>query len=111
MGKNFENVLECPVTRTIQFIGGRWKPIILYCLTGGTKRFGQLDALIPDISRKVLTQQVMELVADGLVHREEFKEIPPRVEYSLTEIGKSVVPILDAMCKWGSTVALKLEDN
>ena len=92
---------SCPVTATLSVIGGRWKPIIIYTLSNGSKRFGQLAAFIPGISRKVLTDQLKELERDGLVLREEFKETPPRVEYSLTRKGASLGPVLLAMCEWG----------
>ena len=92
---------QCPVTATLQLIGGRWKTIILYCLSAGTKRFGEIAVRIPDISRKVLTEQLKELEADGLIHREQFKEIPPRVEYSLTDLGKSLSSVIQELEKWG----------
>jgi len=92
---------QCPVTATLQLIGGRWKTIILYCLSSGTKRFGEIAVRIPDISRKVLTEQLKELEADGLIHREQYKEIPPRVEYSLTDLGKSLSSVIQELEKWG----------
>lgn len=93
---------QCPVTATLQLIGGRWKTIILYSLTPGTKRFGEIAVRIPDISRKVLTEQLKELVEDGLILREQFKEIPPRVEYSLTELGISLSPVIRELEIWGT---------
>ena len=93
---------QCPVTATLQLIGGRWKTIILYTLTAGTKRFGEIAVHIPDISRKVLTEQLKELEADGLILREQFKEIPPRVEYSLTDLGKSLSSVIRELEKWGT---------
>lgn len=92
---------QCPVTATLQLIGGRWKTIILYCLTTGTKRFGEIAVRIPDISRKVLTDQLKELKDDGLILRVQFNEIPPRVEYSLTDLGKSLTPVIKELEKWG----------
>jgi DNA-binding HxlR family transcriptional regulator len=92
----------CPVTATLQLIGGRWKTIILYSLTAGTKRFGEIAVRIPDISRKVLTEQLKELEADGLILREQYKEIPPRVEYSLTDLGKSLSSVISELEKWGT---------
>jgi len=92
----------CPVTAMLELIGGKWKPIILYCIRSEKRRFGEIAARIPNISRKVLTEQLKELELDGLVLREQFKEIPPRVEYSLTELGKSLSPVLNEMEKWGS---------
>ena len=92
---------QCPVTATLQLIGGRWKTIILYSLSNGTKRFGEIAVRIPDISRKVLTEQLKELEEDGLILREQFKEIPPRVEYSLTDLGRSLSPVINELEKWG----------
>lgn len=92
----------CPLTASLGIIGGKWKPLIIFNLNRSKKRFGQLDAAIPGISRKVLTAQLNELVADQLVIRKAFPETPPRVEYSLTDKGKELIPILKAICKWGS---------
>ena len=92
---------ECPITATLEIIGGKWKPIILYYLTSGTRRFGEIAARIPTISRKVLTEQLKELEKDGLIVREQFKEIPPRVEYSLTDLGKSLSGVFKEMAMWG----------
>ena len=89
-----------PVIGTLQLIGGRWKGIILYHLTFGTRRFGELAARIP-ISRKVLAEQLKELEKDGLILRQQFNEIPPRVEYSLSDLGKSLSPVFDEMADWG----------
>lgn len=93
--------IKCPVTGMLQLIGGKWKPIILYCLRSETRRFGEISARIPILSRKVLTEQLKELERDGLVIRQQFNEIPPRVEYTLTELGKSLTPVLNEMEKWG----------
>ena len=95
------NIIECPITAMIEVIGGKWKPIILYCLTSGTRRFGEISVRIPTISRKVLTEQLKELEKDGLIVRKHYKEIPPRVEYSLTELGKSLAPVFKEMEVWG----------
>lgn len=93
--------IKCPITAMLELIGGKWKPIILYCLKADTRRFGEITVRIPTISRKVLTEQLKELEQDGLVIRQQFSEIPPRVEYSLSELGKSLAPVLDAMAQWG----------
>ena len=85
----------------IKVIGGKWKPIILVRLDKSSKRFGQLDASITGISRKVLTTQLNELVNDELVTRSSFRETPPRVEYSLTDKGKELIPIFREIGKWG----------
>lgn len=91
---------QCPITAMFELIGGKWKPIILYNLTFGTRRFGEIAVRIPSISRKVLTEQLKELERDGLIHRNQYKEIPPRVEYSLTYLGKSLRPVFDKMADW-----------
>ena len=92
---------KCPVSAMLELIGGKWKPVILNCLRSDKRRFGELAARIPNISRKVLTEQLKELEQDNLIKREQFNEIPPRVEYSLSELGKSVGPVLAEMEKWG----------
>jgi len=99
--KAVKQPILCPVTAMLELIGGKWKPVILYCLRSDTRRFGEIAARIPQISRKVLTEQLKELEQDGLVVRERFNEIPPRVEYSLTERGKSLSPVLNEMENWG----------
>jgi DNA-binding HxlR family transcriptional regulator len=101
---------QCPVTATLQLIGGRWKTIILYSLTAGTRRFGEIAVRIPDISRKVLTEQLKELETDGLISREQFKEIPPRVEYSLTDLGKSLSSVIQELEKWGMENVLEIRN-
>ncbi|MES2616765.1 MAG: helix-turn-helix domain-containing protein [Bacteroidota bacterium] len=98
---NFNEDIACPITATLEYIGGRWKCIILYYLTSGKRRFGEIAVRIPTISRKVLTQQLKELERDGLIIRKQFKEIPPRVEYSLTDLGKSLSSVFKEMSAWG----------
>lgn len=95
------NEMQCPVAAMLELIGGKWKPVILYCLRNDTRRFGEISARIPSISRKVLTDQLKELEEEKLIIRRQFNEIPPRVEYSLSELGKSLAPVLVAMEKWG----------
>lgn len=100
MANKVENT-SCAFTATISLIGGRWKSIILFLLSDHTRRFGEIVARMPSISRKVLTEQLKELEADGLISRKKYKEMPPRVEYSLTDLGKSLKPILKDMANWG----------
>lgn len=92
---------ECPVETALLLIGDKWKLLVLRDLMAGTKRFGELRKQIGEVSQKVLTQQLRAMEADGLLCREVFAEVPPRVEYSLTELGKSLEPILDALMAWG----------
>ncbi|AKB73476.1 Transcriptional regulator, HxlR family [Methanosarcina lacustris Z-7289] len=93
---------NCPVEATLDVIGGKWKPLILWQLRAEKLRFSGLQQSMQGISPKMLTKQLRELEADGLVLREAYPEIPPRVEYSLTEFGKTVLPVLDALCEWGN---------
>jgi DNA-binding HxlR family transcriptional regulator len=92
----------CPVEITLSLLGNKWKVLILKELFSGTKRFGELARRIPGVSQKMLTQQLRLMEGDNLVQRKVFAEVPPRVEYSLTEIGRSLSPILDAMHQWGA---------
>ena len=91
----------CPVETTLTLIGDKWKVLILRDLLPGTKRFGELKKSIGSVSQKVLTAQLRAMEENRLVHREVYAEVPPRVEYSLTELGKSLKPILDSMQAWG----------
>lgn len=91
----------CPVETTLTLIGDKWKVLILRDLMPGTKRFGELKKSIGSVSQKVLTAQLRDMEQNGLLTRTVFAEVPPRVEYSLTELGKSLKPILDAMWNWG----------
>ncbi|MEH1849186.1 MAG: helix-turn-helix domain-containing protein [Nostoc sp.] len=90
----------CPAELTLKFIEGRWKIIILWHLARGVKRSSQLSQAITGISRRVLTQQLRQMEQDGLVNREVFAQVPPRVDYSLTPLGESLMPIVEAMCEW-----------
>jgi len=92
---------RCTVSVTLEVIGGKWKSLILWHLSFKTLRFSQLQRRLSTVTQKMLTQKLRELEANGLVHREVYAEVPPRVEYSLTELGQSVVPILQLMCQWG----------
>ena len=91
----------CPVETTLTLIGDKWKVLILRDLMPGTKRFGELKKSVGNVSQKVLTAQLRAMEANGLVNRKVYAEVPPRVEYSLTELGKSLKPILDSMWTWG----------
>ncbi|PEW19661.1 transcriptional regulator [Priestia megaterium] len=90
----------CPVTQTQDIIAGKWKIIILWHLSTKTRTFNELQRLLPNISKGILTRQLRELEEDQMVHREVYKEVPPKVEYSLTPLGKSFLPILHSMGEW-----------
>jgi DNA-binding HxlR family transcriptional regulator len=92
---------SCPVEATLDAIGGRWKVLILHELFNGTRRFGELHRSLRGITQKMLTQQLREMEHDGLIHREVYMQVPPKVEYSLTDLGKTLQPVLDAMHLWG----------
>jgi DNA-binding HxlR family transcriptional regulator len=98
---NAEQKLNCPVTQTLNIVGGKWKALILFQLTQGHMRTGELERNLPGITQKMLIQQLRELEQDGLVLRKVYAEVPPRVEYSLTELGLSFLPVLKAMADWG----------
>lgn len=91
----------CPVETTLVLISNRWKTLIIRDLLDGTRRFNELRRSVSGISQKVLTSNLREMESDGLVHREVFAEVPPRVEYSLTPLGESLRPVLDALAAWG----------
>jgi DNA-binding HxlR family transcriptional regulator len=92
---------NCPVERTLEVIGGRWKVLILRELFQGVKRFNELQRAVNGITQKMLTQQLREMESDGIVHREIYLQVPPKVEYSLTPLGESLKPIIYTMHEWG----------
>ncbi|MGF1493453.1 MAG: winged helix-turn-helix transcriptional regulator [Microcoleaceae cyanobacterium] len=100
-----ESYTHCPVEAALDLVGGKWKSIILFRLREGTKRFNQLQRLIPHVTRRMLTLQLRELEADGLVSRKVYQEVPPKVEYSITELGLTLTPLLLELKKWGETYA------
>ena len=93
------------VTTTLAIIGGKWKILILYHLCAGTQRFNELRRLLPDITQRMLTLQLRELEDDGIVHREVYPQVPPKVEYSLTAFGKTLIPVIEVMDAWGKQYA------
>lgn len=92
----------CPMEMTMDLIGGKWKVVILWHLSFGVLRFNELYRKFPDVTQKMLTQQLRDLEADGLILRNVYPQVPPKVEYSLTETGRSLVPVLNDMNKWGA---------
>jgi DNA-binding HxlR family transcriptional regulator len=91
----------CPVEFTLDVIGGKWKGVLLYHLIDGKKRFNEFRKICPSITQRMLTLQLRELEEDGIIHREVYHQVPPKVEYSLTELGGTLVPIIVLMREWG----------
>lgn len=95
----------CLVVNTLDIIGGKWKVLILYYLNEETRRFNELQRLLAGITQRMLTLQLRELENDGIVHREVYPQVPPKVEYSLTEFGRTLMPVIEAMHRWGEQYA------
>jgi DNA-binding HxlR family transcriptional regulator len=91
----------CPAEVTLAVIGGRWKVLLLYHLSQGVMRFSELRRAVPGITQKMLTQQLREMERDGIVHRAVYAQVPPKVEYTLTPHGRTLKPVVNAMCRWG----------
>jgi DNA-binding HxlR family transcriptional regulator len=102
--RNDKKAVCCPVETTIEAIGGRWKVLVIHHLLGGTKRFGELTRLLHGISARTLTRQLRELADSGVIDRYVHQQIPPKVDYSLTPLGRKLEPILYAMHNWGEEV-------
>lgn len=110
MNAKTKELPACPVETTLTLIGDKWKVLILRDLISGKKRFGELKKSIGSVSQKVLTAQLRDMEQNGLVHREVYAEVPPRVEYSLTELGQSLQPILTSMQTWGEAYKKQLAE-
>lgn len=100
---NYDCSFACPVEACLEVLGGKWKGVIMFHLLGGTKRFSELMRLMPNVTQRMLTKQLRELEADMVIARMIYAEIPPKVEYSLTEFGATLTPILKLLQKWGIT--------
>lgn len=92
---------DCGLNKVQKIVGGKWKLSLLWYISAETRRFGEIKRIFPDITQSMLTKQLRELESDGLLHREIYKEVPPRVEYSLTNLGQQFLPILQSMSEWG----------
>jgi len=103
---------NCPVEAALDVVGGKWKAVILFRLMEGTRRFNELRRLLPNVTQRMLTNQLRELERDGLVRREIYPQVPPKVEYSLTDLGRTLAPALRELRKWGDKHVLpKMEDG
>jgi len=103
--------LGCPVEATLEVVGGKWKGVILHHLLSETIRFNELRRLMPEITQRMLTKQLRELEADNLISRKVYPEVPPKVEYSMTEYGKTLAPVIHALQAWGSQHLEKTSDQ
>lgn len=97
-GKTF----HCPVEAALEVIGGKWKPLIVWALKDNVMRFGELQKELPGVNTKMLTKQLRELEEDRVISRKIYPEVPPRVEYTITDFGRTLVPVLEALCTWGA---------
>ncbi|MGO4974267.1 winged helix-turn-helix transcriptional regulator [Bifidobacterium boum] len=108
IGVSPQDLPACPVETTLKLIGNKWEVLVLRDLMPGTKRFGELKQSIGGVSQKVLTAKLREMEASGLVERHVYAEVPPRVEYSLTPLGRSLKPVLDSLEQWGTVYKKKV---
>ncbi len=99
----------CGLDATLKIISGKWKPLILYFLLRGPTRYGELKRAVRDVSDKVLIQQLKELEADGVLRRNDYKEVPPRVDYTLTPLGQSLAQALEPLCTWGTDNMVEMQ--
>lgn len=97
-----DKTFHCPVEAALDVIGGKWKPLILWALGDSVMRFGELQKALPGVNTKMLTKQLRELEADGIIRRKVYPEVPPRVEYVITDFGTTLIPVLEALCTWGA---------
>ena len=109
--RSYETESGCPVEAALEVIGGKWKGSILYLLLAEKKRFNELKRMFPSLTQRILTQQLRELERDGMIHREVYAEVPPRVEYSLTEFGRTLAPVLELLREWGVNNVNIVEQN
>jgi len=110
MQKNPNRISNCPTEAALAIVGGKWKGIILHHLSHDTKRFNELRRLIPEVTQRMMTKQLRELEAHQIIHRKIYRQIPPKVEYSLTDFGLTLTPILKALEEWGSEYIEKISE-
>lgn len=103
MQKNCSDIFFCPVEETQKVLGGKWKPVIIYFISTDIRRFGELSKLIKGISKRMLTANLRELESDKIINRKVYAVVPPRVDYTLTAVGKTLLPVIDLMYKWGES--------
>ncbi|HBF38100.1 MAG TPA: transcriptional regulator [Firmicutes bacterium] len=111
MGKSIQITEQCPLDIGLNMLSGKWKMAILWHLTKGTIRFNEMQRLLPAINQKTLTRQLRELEQDGLISRHIYPEVPPKVEYQLSEVGATILPVLDALCSWGKNYQKQAKDQ
>jgi len=104
-----KGAITCGLDAALLVLGGKWKPLILFHLAHGTRRYGELRRAVGSVSDKVLIQQLKELLADGIIDRFDYGEIPPKVEYSLTDFGRTLGKALAPLCEWGTTYSRDVE--
>lgn len=102
MAKYGEEFMKCPMFTAQSLIGGKWKVFLLWTLHDGPRRFSELQRVLPEVTQSMLTNTLRELEKDGMVHREVYRQVPPKVEYSLTPIGRKLIPILQLLLEWGT---------
>ncbi len=106
-----EKTYNCPVEAALEVIGGKWKPLILWRIGNNVLRFSELQKALPGINTKMLTKQLRSLEKDGVILRKVYAEVPPHVEYQITDFGKTLIPILEALCDWGACYLGVNEDS
>ena len=109
--KEVDSSASCPIAGSISIFGGKWKPEAIYFINLGPKRFNELRRLIPNVSQRMLTQQLRELERDGIIDRKQYLEIPPKVVYSMTDLGKTLIPIFKELEKWTKKNISKIEKS
>jgi DNA-binding HxlR family transcriptional regulator len=103
MAKNNSEVFSCPMEETLKVLGGKWKPVIIYFISTDVRRFGELSRMVTGISKRMLTANLRELEDDKIISRKVYAEVPPRVDYTLTDVGQSLMPVINLMYQWGES--------